>query len=96
MCTARSTEVPAKVGRLAPGVTAALAAGLALSGFVCANAALAQTRRFQHIIIAVQENRTPDNVFGSNPQFEPGVDIATSGKNSQGQTVLLTPLPLSD
>ena len=96
MCTARSTEVPAKVGRLAPGVTAALAAGLALSGFVCADAALAQTRRFQHIIIAVQENRTPDNVFGSNPQFEPGVDIATSGKNSQGQTVLLTPLPLSD
>jgi len=31
---------------------------------------------FKHIIVVVQENRTPDNLFGSNPRFEPGVDIA--------------------
>jgi phospholipase C len=48
------------------------------------------------VIIIVQENRTPDNLFGSNPAFEPGVDIATSGKNSHGQLVPLTALPLAD
>jgi phospholipase C len=30
---------------------------------------------FQHIIIVIQENRTPDNLFGGNPAFEQGVDI---------------------
>jgi phospholipase C len=34
---------------------------------------------FDHIIMVVQENRSPDNLFGSNSSFEPGVDIATSG-----------------
>jgi phospholipase C len=38
----------------------------------------AQLPHFQHIIIVIQENRTPDNLFGGtpgNPVFEPGVDI---------------------
>ncbi len=30
---------------------------------------------FRHVIIVVQENRTPDNLFGSRPTFEPGVDL---------------------
>jgi phospholipase C len=30
---------------------------------------------FQHIVIVIQENRTPDNLFGSNTTFEPGVDL---------------------
>jgi|HubBroStandDraft_4_1064222.scaffolds.fasta_scaffold42957_2 phospholipase C len=43
---------------------------------------------FDHIIIVVQENRTPDNLFGSGPSgtkcgiedpFEPGVDIENGG-----------------
>jgi phospholipase C len=44
---------------------------------------------FQHIIIVVQENRTPDNLFGSAPSvgatcgspdpFEAGVDIDNGG-----------------
>ena len=43
---------------------------------------------FKHIIIIVQENRTPDNIFGSGPAgtncqnenpFEPGVDIEDGG-----------------
>jgi phospholipase C len=50
----------------------------------------AQPAPFKHIIIIVQENRTPDNLFGSNPAFEPGVDIAASGVSSTGQTVPLT------
>jgi hypothetical protein len=48
---------------------------------------------FKHIIIVVQENRTPDNIFGSAPStagegcgtedaFEPGVDIHNGGPAS--------------
>jgi phospholipase C len=51
---------------------------------------------FKHIVIVVQENRTPDNLFGSKPSFEPGVDIATSGVNSHGRTVQLKARPLAD
>ena len=46
---------------------------------------------FKHIIIVVQENRTPDNLFGANPAgigpcsnedpFEVGVDIVDGGPN---------------
>jgi phospholipase C len=49
---------------------------------------------FRHVIMVIQENRTPDNLFGSKPDFEPGVDIATSGVNSLGQTIPLQPTPL--
>ncbi len=54
----------------------------------------AQTHIFKHVVIILQENRTPDNVFGSNPHFEPGVDLATSGLNSKGETIPLLPLPI--
>jgi phospholipase C len=50
---------------------------------------------FKHIIIVFQENRTPDNMFASNPTFEPGVDIQNYGINSQGQTVQFTPVALN-
>ena len=50
----------------------------------------------QNVVIIFQENRTPDNLFGSNPTFLPGVDIATSGVNSLGQTIPLTPVPLAN
>ena len=53
-----------------------------------------QSGRFQHVIILFQENRSTDNLFGSNPNFEPNVDIATSGLNLQGQSVPLTAEPL--
>jgi len=52
--------------------------------------------QFNHVVIIDQENRTPDNLFGSNPTFEPGVDIQTYGVNSKGQTVLLTSVALAD
>jgi phospholipase C len=43
---------------------------------LAATFAFAQTPpHFQHIIVIVQENRTPDNLFGSNTTFEPGVDL---------------------
>jgi phospholipase C len=63
-------------------------------------AAFAQLRRdhhsIQNVVIIFQENRTPDNLFGSNPYFLPGVDIATNGINSQGQQIPLTPVPLAN
>jgi phospholipase C len=49
-----------------------------------------------NVVVIFQENRTPDNLFGSNPNFLPGVDIATSGMNSQGQTIPLTAVPLAN
>jgi phospholipase C len=54
----------------------------------------AQTVKFKHVVVILQENRTPDNLFGSNPNFEPGVDLATSGLNSKGEMVPLIPIPL--
>ena len=51
---------------------------LALLGAVLAHA---QLPTFQHVILVIQENRTPDNLFGGipgsngRPPFEPGVDI---------------------
>jgi phospholipase C len=44
----------------------------------------------KHIVIIVQENRTPDNLFHGLP----GADIANSGQDSHGHTHVLTPLPL--
>jgi phospholipase C len=52
-------------------------------------------QQFKHIVIVIQENRTPDNLFASNPYFEPGVDIATSGM-SKGQMIQLAPIPLNE
>jgi len=46
----------------------------------------------QHVIIIVQENRTPDNLF----QGLPGADIAKGGTNSKGIYVALMPRPLAN
>ncbi len=68
----------------------ALSCSLLLLISVCS---LAQAPKFSHIVMVVQENRTPDNLFGSNPKFEPGVDIGTSGLNSKNQAVPMTAGP---
>jgi phospholipase C len=65
-------------------------------GLVAASGPVHASPPFKHIIIVFQENRTPDNIFGSNPSFEPGVDIATVGVNSKGKSIQLTALPLDD
>jgi hypothetical protein len=51
---------------------------------------------FQHVIVIVQENRTPDNLFGSNHSFESGVNVRTWGLDSNNNQVNLQPRPLSD
>lgn len=44
-----------------------------------------------HVVIIVQENRTPDDLF----QGVPGADIATSAIDSEGDTVPLKPISLA-
>lgn len=45
----------------------------------------------QHIVIIVQENRTPDNLF----QGLPGANISKTGLDSEGETVTLKPVSLA-
>jgi phospholipase C len=72
-----------------------LGAGL---GTRVAHARLGFPNRFKHVVVVVQENRTPDNLFqglltwpGINPK---NYNIATFGRNSRGQVIPLTPVPL--
>src|ERR1035441_3284210 len=55
----------------------------------------ANAQQFTHVVLIVQENRTPDNIFGNNPTFEPGVDIANFGVDASGTTVPFTPVALA-
>jgi phospholipase C len=48
----------------------------------------------QHVIILVQENRSTDNLFGSDPRFLPGVNIATTGKYEGQPNVPLIVQPI--
>jgi len=50
--------------------------------------------KLQHIVIIFQENRTPDNLFHDQNLINAGADIASSGVNSSGQTIPLTPTSL--
>jgi phospholipase C len=53
-----------------------IARSLPLLVFLSPTFTYAQTLpTFQHIIVLIQENRSPDNLFGSNTTFEPGVDL---------------------
>src|SRR5882762_6870939 len=57
----------------------------------------AQISSFQHIVIIFQENRTPDNLFqglcGPNRSLCPKpYDLQNFGINSNGQTIILTPV----
>jgi phospholipase C len=57
--------------------------------------AAAVSQIFQHVVVILQENRTPDNLFRGLLGVVPGVDIATSGMNSAGQTIPLTQTSLA-
>jgi phospholipase C len=45
----------------------------------------------QHVVIIIQENRTPDNLFHGLP----GADTVQSGQNSRGETVALHPVDMT-
>jgi phospholipase C len=48
----------------------------------------------QHVVIIFQENRTPDNLFQDSVLIGRGADIKSSGVNSLGQTITLSPIDL--
>jgi phospholipase C len=50
--------------------------------------------KVQHVVIIFQENRTPDNLFQDPVLIAKGADIASSGVNSTGQTIRLSPIDL--
>src|SRR5271165_4412364 len=54
--------------------------------------ALTPSSPIKHVIIIIQANRTPDNLF----QGLPDADIANSGYNSKGQKITLMARPLAD
>ena len=49
-----------------------------------------------HVVIIMQENRTPDNLFQDPVLIQRGADIASGGYNSKGDFIPLTPRPLND
>jgi hypothetical protein len=50
--------------------------------------------KIQHVVVIVQENRTPDNLFHDPVLIGRGADIASSGIMSSGATIRLEPTPL--
>ncbi len=53
------------------------------------------TGKIQHVVILFQENRTPDNLFHDPVVIANGADIASSGLDSNGDTITLLPEPLN-
>ncbi len=52
------------------------------------------TGKINHVVIIVQENRTPDNLFHDPNLIAAGADIASQGMTSTGQMVTLAPVSL--
>src|SRR6267378_5174667 len=50
--------------------------------------------KINHVVVIFQENRTTDNLFHDPVLISRGADIASTGLNSQNQTITLTPTPL--
>jgi phospholipase C len=51
--------------------------------------------KIQHVVVIVQENRTPDNLFQDPVLIGRGADIAQSGKDSHGNTIQLKKVNLA-
>jgi phospholipase C len=54
----------------------------------------AKLANVKHVIIIIQENRTPDNLFHGLQKYLPAADIANTGIDSTGHTILLQPVQL--
>ena len=52
--------------------------------------------KIQHVVIIFQENRTPDNLFQDPVLIANGADIASSGLNSKGEIIPLSPIALAN
>jgi phospholipase C len=73
-------------------VIAALSAAPAFAG----EAPLTGIQQFKHVVIVIQENRTPDNMFHGLNQLLPQADIADSGVDSLGEEIPLTQVALAN
>jgi len=75
-----------------PVQTSAIPSGTDEFGDVRVAALLAgRPRIFEHVVVVVQENRTPDNLFNGLP----GADTVRSGMNSHGQSVPFAAISLT-
>jgi phospholipase C len=55
------------------------------------------TLKINHVVVIFQENRSTDNLFGGDQTLmAAGANLATSGLNSLGQTIPLTPVALAN
>src|SRR5215472_94314 len=88
-----STSIDTPGGSYAISLTAKDASGLAPSNGA-KSLALTAAAVIQHIVVIFQENRTPDNLFQDPLLMSRGADISASGLNSQGQTIVLSPIDL--
>jgi phospholipase C len=53
--------------------------------------------KIKHVVVIFQENRSTDNLFGGDQALiAAGADLASSGLNSLGQTIPLTPVALAN
>jgi phospholipase C len=66
-----------------------LAAAAVLLCALCPPAG-AEIPQIQHVVVVVQENRTPDNMFHGLQKYLPLADIADEGVDSTGATIRLT------
>jgi Phosphoesterase family len=53
-------------------------------------------QHLEHVVVIFQENRTPDNLFHDSALISRGADIASSGVNFLGQTIVLDPITLAN
>ena len=82
-------------GSYSVAVTAHDAAALPpANGSLTLSLSLALAAVIQHVVIIFQENRTPDNLFQDPVLISRGADIASSGVNSLGNTIVLAPIDL--
>ena len=69
---------------------------LVLLALVVSGQAQGRYNPIQQIVVIFQENRTPDNLFQDPNLIAEGADLASSGKNSHGQTIPLTSVALAN
>lgn len=83
-----------KIGLLVTVTFVVAAGGMLLSsrGNTGAPQGALPVARIQHVVIIVQENRTPDNLFHGLPN----ADIASTGLNSKRQTITLSEIALAN
>ncbi len=90
-----STSINTPGGAYGITVNASDAQGLAPSNGA-AVLSLTAAAVIQHIVIIFQENRTPDNLFHDPVLMARGADLASSGINSLGQSIVLQPIDLGN